>query len=173
MRLHVLTAVSRPENLGRVAESLAAAAAYAPAVDVTWHWRMDTLRRHVGGQHLKNMMLDEIDDGFVWILDDDTVAHEEVIWQFTHLRNRDGIVFSQQRTDGRILWAAPENVRLGYIDVGQAFLSRECIGDRRIPLQYDGDFWWLQECLTGADVCYAKIDVLSLHNAISGVDVSV
>lgn len=182
MKLHVLTAVSRPENLGLVGESLAKAAA-AAQVDVDWHWRLDPLRQWVGGQFLKNVMLNEIQDmdDWVWVLDDDTLAHPGVLEELMLSLECDmlppsAVVFSQLRTDGRVLHAAPENVRLGFIDIGQAFLRRGAIGDTRIPLSYEGDFHFLNEILT---VLWAQEDVhwidepLSLHNAISGVDVSV
>ena len=81
VRLHVLTAVSRPENLGQIAESLAVAVERAEyGVDLAVALGMfDPDRQHVGGQALKNDMLDDIDDGWVWILDDDTLAHPDVL----------------------------------------------------------------------------------------------
>ena len=60
------------------------------------------------------------------------------------------MVVSQLRTDGRVLEAGRTD--LGYIDAGQAFIRRSHIGDRRIPLDYNGDCYWLQEvldCLRG------------------------
>jgi hypothetical protein len=170
MRLHVLTAVSRPENLGRVAESLYEAQKYSSDINVIWHWKLDLERQHVGGQYLKNEMLDTFDDGWVWILDDDTLAHPDVFEVVVSARpGVDAVVVSQLRTDGRVLTAG--STELGFIDAGQAFIKRQWIGDRRIPLDYNGDCYWLQEVLAAAEVAWLP-DVVSLHNAISGVDVS-
>jgi hypothetical protein len=171
VRLHVLTAVSRPENLPRVAESLSAAAMNVPDVKVCWHWRFDLERKHVGGQALKNEMLDEIEEGWVWVLDDDTEAHPDVLGA-KDFEAYDAVVFSQVRSDGRVLLAAPENVVPGSIDINQAFLRRDLIGDLRIPIHYDGDGMFLNAVLKQGNVLYHPA-ALSLHNSISGVNVSV
>lgn len=129
MRLNVLTAVSRPENLPRIAKSLADAMARAPEVQVHWRFRFDLERQHVGGQALKNALLENVpDDEWVWALDDDTLAHEDVLLLASTFTNRDAIVFSQLRTDGRVLPAHPDSVVPGSIDIGQAFLRRSLIG---------------------------------------------
>lgn len=173
MRLNVLTAVSRPENLPRIAKSLADAMARAPEVQVHWRFRFDLERQHVGGQALKNALLENVpDDEWVWALDDDTLAHEDVLLLASTFTNRDAIVFSQLRTDGRVLPAHPDSVVPGSIDIGQAFLRRDLIGEHRIPDDYNGDGMFLRAVLAGANVMYHPACV-SLHNAISGVDVSV
>lgn len=173
MRLNVLTAVSRPWYLEEVAGTLAIAAARASNVEVAWHWRMDLGREHTGGQALKNAMLDDIPDGWVWVLDDDTLVHPDILSTFeATARGCDAVIVAQRRTDGRILPAGPSEVYPGGIDVGQAFLSRELIGTHRIPEVYDGDGYWLVEVLAGARIVWVH-EPLSLHNAISGVNVSV
>jgi hypothetical protein len=176
VKLHILTAVSRPENLPRIAESLATAAERAPDVQVTWHWRFDLARQHIGGQAVKNAMLDEFHDGWFWALDDDTLTHEDVLLVVDDARRRHphakAIIVSQQRSDGRVLPAAPEQMCPGGVDIGQAFLRRDLIGDHRIPEHYNGDGMFLQTVLTGATVVFLP-DVVSLHNALSGVEVSV
>jgi hypothetical protein len=178
VRLHILTAVTRLENLDTVGASIDAAKARARNTEVEWHRRLDPDRRHVGGQKLKNDMLDAIRDGWVCVLDDDTVMHEQFIQKIEIVeatqelasRQLDAIVVSQKRTSGAVLRARPEHVVVGKIDAGQAVLRRKFIGDRRIPETYAGDGIWLESLLRGgADVHYMR-DVLSLHNAISGVD---
>src|SRR5262245_27127769 len=170
MKLHILTAVSRPWNLERVAASLAVAARETP-MEISWHWRFDLEREHIGGQALKNAMLDDIADGWVWCLDDDTLAHPDVLKVVGQAARGDAVVVSQKRTDGRTLTADPGQVRVGYIDIGPAFLKRSLIGDIRIPETYEGDFHFLHHVLVGARVAWVH-EPLSLHNAISGVDVS-
>jgi hypothetical protein len=174
VRLHVLTAVSRPENLQAVEASLDVAADNAPGVRMTWHWRLDVERQHVGGQAIKNQMLDEIKDGWVWVLDDDTTAHPDVLAAVEGVMGArpEAVIVSQQRTDGRVLLAQPSWMVPGGVDIGQAFLRRDLIGDHRIPESYEGDGEFIQAVLAGARALYVP-EVLSLHNALSGVDVSV
>jgi hypothetical protein len=173
----VLTAVSRPENLPAIADSLAVAAQNAPAVQLQWHWRFDLERQHVGGQALKNAMLDDISDGWVWVLDDDTVAHPEVLEVFKAAvkahPNASAVIFAQRRTDGRVLRAAPEMMHPGSVDIGQAFLNWRVFifGYDPIPEHYNGDGMFLETVLAGATTVYID-EPLSLHNVLSGVDVS-
>ena len=174
MRLSVLTAVSRPWNLGLLAQSLTTASRNAPAVDVSWHCRFDPIRLHVGGQTLKNWMLADIHDGWVWILDDDTIAHDHVLARVSEVVDAkpklEAVVVAQRRVDGRVLHAHPDNNVVGEIDAGQAFLKRSLITEE-IPPTYAGDGAWLETTLANARVGYLD-EVLSLHNQITGIDVS-
>lgn len=161
--LHILTAVTRPNNLPVMARSLT-----GQWRDLTWHLRHDREHAHVGGQRPKNVMLDEVRDGWVWVLDDDTLAHPGL---FTALQPHfddpdvDAVVVSQLRRDGSVLHAAPGNVMPNFIDIGQAVIRRERIGDERIPETYDGDGIFLTRLLPCLHVAY--IDrVLSFHNAL-------
>ena len=176
MKLHVLTAVSRPWNLNVVAGSLSTALARAPDLDLTWHLRFDLQREHVGGQGLKNEMLDQITDGWVWVLDDDTLVHEclfETLLRIVQQKPKvQAIVVSQRRNDGRVLRATPGNAVVGGIDAGQVVMKRELVADARIPETYAGDGIWLQALLTGAPDVYFEPSVLSLHNVLSGLEVS-
>lgn len=163
-QLHVLTAVSRPGNLPALAESLSFAAAGSQA-EIIWHWRFDLDQTHVGGQQLKNEMLDGITGGYVWVLDDDTLVHPD-LFRRALATEAPAVVVSQQRTDGRVLHAHPDYVCPGQIDIGQAVLSRELIGRRRIPLAYDGDGAFLQTVLAGRrDTRYID-EILSFHNSL-------
>lgn len=167
MRLHVVTAITRPANLGEIAASLAAACATA-RVDLAWHWRFDWQREHVGGQKLKNDALDAIADGWVWMLDDDTIAHSEILQAWAQHARHDGVravVFGQSRADGRILVADSDNARRGSIDIGQAFLRRDAIGEHRLPEHYDGDGMFLEAILPSANAIYDN-RLLSFHNRL-------
>jgi hypothetical protein len=167
MRLHIVTAVTRPANLGTIAASLAAAACSA-RIDLVWHWRFDWQREHVGGQKLKNDALDEIGDGWVWMLDDDTIAHSEILQAWAQHARHEGVgavVFGQSRADGRILVAHEQNVRVGHIDIGQAFLRRDIIGEHRLPEHYDGDGMFLEAVLPDSSAIYDN-RLLSFHNRL-------
>lgn len=173
MRLNVLTAVSRPENLPLIAESLVVAVAKT-SVELCWRWRLDLERRNIGGQAVKNELLEQVPAGeWVWVLDDDTVAHDEIIRLAEFFAPTcDAVVFSQQRNEREVLFARAENMVVGMCDIGQAFLKRDLIGDHRIPIDYNGDGMFLQAVLAGARVMYHPA-ALSLHNAITGLEVSV
>lgn len=174
MKLHVLTAVSRPENLPLVAESLATAAVSAPDVQVVWHWGFDLDRAHIGGQAVKNALLDEIDDGWCWCLDDDTLAHPDVLEVVYGVIDDEAraVIVSQHRNERPPLRASPDLVRPGDIDIGQAFLRRDLIGDHRIPETYEGDGLFLQDVLRDEWALFVD-EVVSLHNAISRLEMSV
>lgn len=167
MKLHVVTAITRPANLGQIAASLAAACCNA-RVNLVWHWYFDWDRNHIGGQKLKNDALDAITDGWVWMLDDDTIAHSEIIqaWSaYAYHPSISAVVFGQTRADGRTLVADPENVRVGDIDIGQAFVRRDVIGEHRLPEHYDGDGMFLEAVLPNARTIYDN-RLLSFHNRL-------
>lgn len=162
MRVHVLTACTRPENLGLVGDSLAVAGA---GHDLIWHVRFDLDRRYPGGNGVRNALLDQIDDGWVWGLDDDTLVHPDLfrVAEKWALGSVNAVVVGQQRADDRYLHADAGEVRVGGIDVGQALLRRDLIGDRRYPDAYVGDGMLLVEVLADAHVVYVD-EPLSYHN---------
>jgi hypothetical protein len=171
LKLHILTAVTRPENLPRLAESIAAAS-FTPEWEIVWHLRFDPLKQNVGGHAIKNRMLDGIEDGWCWILDDDTVMHPELLGRLDRVLTEQpgtwALVVSQTRRDGRYLEAAEGMVKVGYIDAGQVIMRRDFIGDHRIPTTYEGDGRWLSDLLPGQDGVFYLDEALSLHNALCG-----
>lgn len=174
--VHVLTAVSRPENLDRVDESIFDALAGAPDVTLTWWKKNDLEREHVGGQRPKNVMLDQITDGWVCVLDDDTIMHPKFLRRIYRAHRQHpqakAFVVSQKRTTGVVLQARRENLKVGMVDAGQVVIRRDLIGDMRIPETYAGDGEWIEALLAyEPDVVFIG-EVLSLHNALTGVDVS-
>lgn len=163
MKVHILTACSRPENLAEVGASLSYA---ATAHEIVWHVRFDPKQRHVGGQALKNAMLDEITDGWVVFLDDDTKMHPDLLERVMRFRDADAVVVSQRRTDGPVLSASRERLVVGQVDIGQAVIRREVIGDTRIPEDYDGDGVFLGAVLRERQKVVFLDEVLSWHNAL-------
>lgn len=137
------------------------------SVDFEWHLRYDLGLEHIGGQAVKNAMLDSITDGWVWFLDDDTLAHPSLYSAVERIADSglaSAVVVSQDRHDGRILEAAPENVAVNEIDIGQAVMHRDLIGRKRIPETYAGDGEFLEAVLDGGAVYLNEI--LSFHNAL-------
>jgi hypothetical protein len=159
--LHVLTAVTRPHNLSKMAESLNAWG----RADFTWHMRFDAKHEHVGGQAVKNEMLHSIEDGWVMFLDDDTLAHPKLYRRFLKHQEAEAICVTQRHSVLGTLHASRENVGVGTIDIGQALIRRDVIGDMRIPETYAGDGEFLSAILPYADTVYLD-EVLSFHNAI-------
>ena len=166
-RLHVITAVTRPQNLGEIAASLAAASVTA-GTDVVWHWHFDLERNHIGGQKPKNDALDTITDGWVWILDDDTIVHSEILiaWKQHAQDGATAVVFGQTRADGRTLVSGLERVRVGDIDIGQAILRRDVIGEHRLAESYEGDGVFLEAVLPNTSAIYDN-RFLSFHNRLA------
>jgi hypothetical protein len=170
MRAHVLTACTRPGNLRAVAESIMAAT--CDPWDVTWHIRFDPAQQHVGGQRLKNEMLDQIEDGWVCFLDDDTTMHPEFLQRMAEaVKDSGAVVVSQQRQDGRVLVAAHEHLQVGLVDIGQAFIARSLISGTRIPEHYEGDGMFLQAVLANWPAVAYLPEILSEHNALEPVAV--
>ncbi len=164
MKLHVLTPVTRPQNLALLGASLNKWG----ADDVTWHIRFDTFNRSFGGYSLRNRMLDDITDGWVWCLDDDCTAHPKLYRTVDKLARGDtpAVVVSQKREDGTILHAKPENVAVDYIDIGQAIIRRDWIDNLRYQEDvYAADGHFLEAVLGQALVVFVD-DVLSFHNNI-------
>lgn len=157
MQLHVITAVTRPGNLTRLAESLAAV---APAVRITWHARFDPEQQHVGGQRLKNELLDQIADGWVWIGDDDNLMHPAFANLVPPLTANPAvglIVLSQALPDGGVRRAEPGCLAIDRVDAAQLVVRRDVLGALRLPETYAGD-GMLAEALAATlppeSICY-------------------
>ena len=136
--------------------------------EVCWHIRLDAARENLGGHKLKNDMLAQIDDGWVYFLDDDTVMHPGLLRRVAQHLDAAGVVVSQDRTDslGHMLVAAPQNMRLGSVDIGQVVLRRSLIGDAEMPPYYGGDGDFLSGILRGRDDVVFLDEVLSLYNSL-------
>jgi hypothetical protein len=148
MVLHILTAVTRPENLPKLAESLIPAA--TAGVEFAWHLGYDLERRHVAGQAVKNRLLDRISPGrdWVWILDDDNTAHPEFFRRLTETvaANPDLrlIACTQTVPSGWCRTIDPESLKACRIDAAQAVIRRDAIGDHRLREVYAGDSHWIE-----------------------------
>lgn len=169
IRVHVLTACTRPDNLSRVGSSVCASA--GPDFDIRWHVAFDPQREHVGGQGVKNRLLRQATDGWVLILDDDTLLHPGLL---PRLRSTlaadtrvDMLVVAQERSDGRILTPSRETIGVGHVDIGQAVVLRSTLGELRIPELYEGDGIFLEQVCERARHPVFLDEVLSFHNALA------
>lgn len=165
MKLHILTAVSRPRNIPKIAHSLLA---WGDA-DYEWHLRFDTDKQHIGGQAVKNAILDSITGGWVWFLDDDTLAHPKLYSRVAEVVGGDeqatAVVFEQERADGAFYPAARENIAVSRIDIGQAVVRRDLIGKARIPEEYAGDGYFLDLVLDRERTVFLN-ETLAYHNRL-------
>ncbi len=167
MKLHILTACSRPENLPELAASIAEATCHP--WDVHWHLIFDLAQRNVGGHAIKNRMIDDIATGWVYILDDDTVMHPSFLSlaaERIEAQDVDAVVVSQKRSDGRVLDAAPANLRVGRVDTGQVLIRRDLIGLERFPDVYVGDGLFIESVLAGSQRVAFIPEVLCWHNIL-------
>lgn len=94
------------------------------------------------GHQMINKTIDEIDDGIVYILDDDNILHPNFFplledW-FDNYWDLDGLLFNQKIggidfTGQDIRQVDPNDVKVGKIDMAQFCLKRKLIGSFRIP----------------------------------------
>lgn len=156
--LHIVTACARPDHLAAIIESL------KPYGWVHWHVMFDIEKTAVGGQALKNRMISEIRDGWVWVLDDDNLPSPGLLNKVRSLINSgdptDGYIFSQTR-HGKLIPAMPPKV--GETDAAQAIIRRQAI-DTFIPHDYSGDGAWLCEIWKSKRLSLAP-DVVVSYNA--------
>lgn len=142
MTFHILTACARAWNLPALAESIVAGDPYDEAV---WHVGLDAELKHVGGQAVKNRLLDETQGGYVVVLDDDTTLHPELLptARRSIMEEDADLVVVSQSWPGGVRHASAGAMVVGGVDIGQAVVSRHLIGPDRIPETYDGDGHWL------------------------------
>jgi hypothetical protein len=158
MILHVLTACSRPQNLERLSAALSDAERHGIALQ--WHVAFDTNRRYVGGQVIKNQLLEQIAGGWIWICDDDNLPHPDFLPHLPALirqaeqAGQRAILVGQQRRPNRYLPAVPP--RVGYVDAAMLIASRAAIGDHRIPDRYDGDGYWIVTVVNSCETLYVN-----------------
>jgi len=147
MNLHILTACTRPNNLYALSLSIEHAA--RQGCDLTWHVRFDPECQAVGGQWLKNQMLDEITDGWVYILDDDNVLHPDLLGALAdYLTDRVDVglvVCAQQHRNGYVRRPHRGMLRQTHVDAGQVVIRRAALGALRIPEHYCGDGQFVEE----------------------------
>lgn len=178
MIVNVLTPVIRPQNLPRIAASLTEAAGRAPGVELVWHLSFDPDRE--GCETWRNRMLARISDGWVWLLDDDTVAHPDVLARVSqHEEDAVAVVFAQTRPEG---WHAgcadPARLRNGALrdqlapddcvfDTGMVIMRRSLLGlyQLRDDVRGSDGYLW-DDVLKGADGVVFIDETLAFYNAL-------
>lgn len=135
------------------------------------------------GMNLVNSILDEINDGWVYILDDDNLIHPNffgvILETIKSNPNKLGIIFNQ-KVGGidfsglDIREAKHENVKVGSIDSAQFLLDRKLISDLRFINDYKADGYFIVSLYEAnkdkflfleQELCYYnKIQTTKLHS---------
>jgi hypothetical protein len=119
--------------LSRLADAIASAPA---CLQVVWHVGFDLDRQHIGGQAVKNRLLNEIHDGWVWVCDDDNLPVPGFFAWLTQQAPADLLLVAQQRQGQMVAAAYP---RVDETDIAQAVIARSLIAAQRLPEVYNGD----------------------------------
>jgi len=124
---------------------------------------------------LLSKVIDQIQDGFIYFLDDDNILHEnfysKVFSEIKDNPDKKGFVFSQKVagkdfTGLDIREAKPENCRVQHIDMAQYMLHRSLIGDERfISGDYKADGYFVEKIYSLKPESFHFIDeVLCYYN---------
>ncbi len=131
------------------------------------------------GHQMINKTIDRIKDGFVYVIDDDNIIHEdfykEIYGSIKTNPTKRGFVFSQ-KVDGKdftkldIREGIPKNMKVTKIDMAQFVLRRDLIGDYRInEMDYTADGVFIEEIYEENVDDFIFIDkVLCYYNYLSG-----
>jgi glycosyltransferase involved in cell wall biosynthesis len=107
------------------------------------------------GHQFINDAINNISSGWVYILDDDNILHEDFFSALTtkikENPNKKAFIFDQ-KVGGKdfsgvdIRVANPENVKVGHIDMAQFLLKRDLIGEMRLKLgEYKADGYFIED----------------------------
>jgi hypothetical protein len=134
--LYIVTPVSRPENLGRVALSFRNLVNF---FEVRWLPIFDNLGPDLGGGRKRNTALNQIvEPGWIYFLDDDNQIHplfpSLLSSAISHHPTARMFVFHQANADGspRIGFCVDE-VRCGTFDTARFLVHSEAVGEARWP----------------------------------------
>lgn len=198
--LNVITRCTRPDNLPLLWDSMGVSGDHG--VLVKWFVLFDTsmivtigadiltglyregvdIRFTEGtkgdyGHILLNDVLDDIEDGWVYVLDDDNTIDSNLLMEFavlikTHPDKR--VLLFSQDVGGRDFTklktrvACPDNIRVGGVDMAQFIVRRDLIGNRRFPNNtYVADGVFISELYRDHPQDFLFCDkILTLYNSI-------
>lgn len=196
--LHIITRCSRPQNILKIKDSIFGES--RNEFNIFWYVIFDTkILKDIDADTLYNLndknidlqfkksddgdfghqfineCIDNIKYGWVYILDDDNVLHENflnrILYYINNNTDKSGIIFSQ-KVDGRdfskldIRIAHPNNVKVGQIDIAQFILKRELIGSQRLNrYQYTADGHFITDIYSNNQEDFIFVDeVLCYYN---------
>lgn len=152
-RLYILMPSCRPKNIPAIAPSILQCEPHAFAL--RWMILQQGEEKDGKGMLKINEALDLIKDGWFHTPSDDSCHHPSLYRRTGEIiaANPEAkvIVFSEERgpkEEGRILRAAPENMKSGMVDGSQAIINRAFIGEKRYDWAgrgQDADGCFIQE----------------------------
>ena len=172
---NIITRCSRTKNLLKVKDSI-----FNQSSNVMWYVYFDTLhlkdidadlltqlqdpnikitfKKSIPGDYghqFINEAIDSIESGWIYVLDDDNILHEDFIQTLTSKikENPDKRAFIfDQKVDGKdftkldIRVAKTENMKVQHIDMAQFILRRDLIGEMRLKSgDYKADGYFIEE----------------------------
>jgi hypothetical protein len=161
MFLNIITACSRPENLLEISRSI-----NIPNENYRWLVIFDMkefpnknlipnnceIYCHQNpiseaGHSQRNHAIELINDGHVYMNDDDTILHKD-LWENIKDLDHDFISFSQKTKQGQLRLIG-NNINVGHIDSHNFIVSRRLIGDDRwIVDKYDSDGYFANKMVS-------------------------
>lgn len=196
---NIITRCSRTKNLLKVKDSI-----FNQSTNVMWYVYFDTthlkdidaeLLTELQHQNIKvffkksitndyghqfiNESIDLIKDGWVYVLDDDNILHEDffstLIIKIKENPNKRAFIFDQ-KVDGKdftkldIRVAKPENMRVQHIDMAQFLLRRDLIDDKRLKLgDYKADGYFIEDIYKSNKEDFFFINqILCYYNYLTG-----
>jgi hypothetical protein len=170
MNLHIITPVTRPENLPRILRSIEDSS--IPQFDIDWYVVFDCASSHmiisnenigtiyeefkskenqICGYVQRNHALDQIADGWVYFLDDDTIMHKDMLTHFfsEYDEFHTCYLFTSKSKDMNFYCELEDdftNVAPNRIDIGQFIIKRETIGNTRFREDiYNADGYFINQ----------------------------
>lgn len=179
MFINIVTPCSRPENLHKIAESI-----NVPKENYRWIVVCDldelpnadlipetceiyTYRNPESyvGHAQRNFALEMINEGHVYMQDDDTLFHSD-LWENIKELEQDFIHFNQSFPNGS-LRLNTEKVEAGHIDSHNFIVSRKLIGDSRWEIgNYCADGAFSEECFSKNPTYITINKTLSIYNSL-------
>jgi hypothetical protein len=172
--LHVITACTRPGNLGIIAASLAD---LRQRFAVTWHVVFSD-RSHPdwwGGWERNQALVLVPSRAWVWCLDDDTTCHPGFAATLAEAiaghPDAAGFVFGQADARGNVRLRADADARVGFVDAGSFVFRRSAVSDVRFGPSYesDGRFFEAVRATLGPGAVVTVDRPVTIHNALAGV----
>lgn len=111
----------------------------------------------------RNYLIDKVDSGYVYFLDDDTVIHPNLYREIKKY-DFDFIHFNQMEKDGR--YRLGGRVEPFYADTGSFVVDRKFLGDIRFKKTPCSDGVFAQELYMKAKVSLYINEYLSIYNAL-------
>lgn len=153
MKLTIITPVFRFANLVKVSETIPANVRWLCIADANERITdviptnaelvFKPVERSDWGVAKVNYALNFVKDGYVYILDDDTILHPNFDVILSLNERHDFIHFNQETPDGR--FRVGGTVKRYKIDIGNFVVSREAIGTTRLRNGRTPDGVWAEE----------------------------